>query len=114
MVGEWSIWQRVMVVKTLTKAKLCRDKWAVQSKVQSLQNESDILVHLKGSKWFTEIFFAKDRQNYLYLGLEFCQAGNLLNLQNERKLTNNQSNFLIIEIIIAAKELPTQARYYPS
>lgn len=93
---------KLLVIKALCKANLCQSKWSIQA----LQNERNILIQLNGIKWFPKLYFSLDKAHYLYLGMEFCQGGNLLNFQNMRgHLSFVEKKFLFAEMLVAIEEM---------
>lgn len=89
-------------VKVLEKQKLCKSQWSIDS----IKRERNILIELKGHLWFTQLIFAKNTKDAIYLGLDYYGGGDLFNLQRkQRYFTEDVVRFYIAEILVAVNML---------
>lgn len=91
-----------VAVKVLRKQKLCRKS----ATVACLKNERGFLEELRGVPYVSQMIFAKDSPENLYIGMEFCQGGDLKQLiKNYGPFPDSATRFYAAEIVLGLTEI---------
>lgn len=95
-----TVTKKVIAVKVLKKSEICKSEYATDAVI----NELKLLKRLKGMISFTQLVFANQDQNCLFIGLEFCRFGDLHHIQMrlpEQKFKEESGMTLMAEMLFA-------------
>ena len=103
--GEVHICRNKITKEIVAVKKIKKDVIKQHNQYKHTMDEQDFLSKIK-SPWIVNLKQSFQEGNYLFLIMELCQGGDLLNLlKKNTKLKEDQAKFYIAEILLALDEI---------